>query len=792
MRKSGSKEKLPKPTSIVNDIMPLNSEKESSNIPSNDGSLKKKERDIKQATPQDTSITDASNKPTDDDNVWISSPKKISPKSHLSKTTFGSHQIKPHVPHREPPIPSPRGDRVKKLVSSMEARAPPTPPKIPKPLQESASSNNMTGPPTTPKKDIVYSSNQSLSLAKTSDWRRRLDKPPPPPPLIINRDRFSHSKAAIPSAISLRKQEIPEENHHFKAPVPQSNINDNDGTASQKPNSPLLVTTIENDPHHDEVPTPGGIKSNLPVLPKLPPKTFLPDIAPPPPPKKNILPPPVVPYNLARHKKLIPIPEPVRLSLEEDYPNRTLEPTDVFHVEYRERTHFRGVQWCFDEYSGIYHKKIPGLHQTLPHFQNTDGNTTLLSRSQSTMMQPPRKLRRSKLSLSMHNEPIYSPSMDSVKWSTPTSVREVRLMRKESKKLRDKKAQLSLCRVLIEATADVKEFNPMMPHFTTKYSPRDLRKKKKKDMVFDEVLVLEAQRLLKGLVTGRDFPDAEAQFLLANCYGMGGLGFPLDRERAFRLYIHASKQNHVESIYRAAVCYELGIGTNQDNSRALSFYRKAATYSHVGSMYKLGIILLRGYCGQSKSIREALSWLQRAAACSSENPHALHALAMLQLEEGCPDTNLIADAAYAIDLLHAAARLDYVPSQIKLGELYEAGRWVEEDDAQSIYWYTKAAQAGNPDAALALSCWYLTGSCGILEQSDQEALLWAYKAATSKVADRWTVAKALFLVGIYIENGATSSREDATPWFRRAAALGHKGAADKMKGKNVKAICYTE
>lgn len=444
----------------------------------------------------------------------------------------------------------------------------------------------------------------------------------------------------------------------------------------------------------------------------------------------------------------------------------------MFHVEYRERNHFRGVQWCFDEFSGVYHKKIPGLEQNLP-------GSSKLQRSQSAILVKPRTQSR----LSRHKEPIYPSNHDDVKWATPTSVHEVRLMRKESKKMRDKRAQLSLCRVLIEATADNKEFKT--PFFTTKYSPKDLRKKKK-DMVFDQVLVVEAQRLLKDLVMGRDFPDPEAQFLLANCYGVGGLGFPLDRERAFSLYHHASKQNHIEATYRTAVCYEMGIGTCQDNGRAITFYRKAATYSHISSMYKLGIILLRGYCGQTKNIREALTWLQRAASSSSENPHALHALAMLQLEEACPDTNLIADASYAIDLLHASARLNYVPSQVKLGELYEAGQVVNEDDALSIYWYSKAAQAGNPDAALALSCWYLTGANGILEQSDQEALLWAYKAATSKAADRWTVAKAMFLVGVYIEHGAASSHRDASAWFRRAAALGHKGAADKLKSKNVK------
>ncbi|OAD08914.1 hypothetical protein MUCCIDRAFT_14679, partial [Mucor lusitanicus CBS 277.49] len=225
--------------------------------------------------------------------------------------------------------------------------------------------------------------------------------------------------------------------------------------------------------------------------------------------------------------------------------------------------------------------------------------------------------------------------------------------------------------------------------------------------------------------------DGDAQFLLANCYGVGGLGLPLDRERAFSLYIHASKQNHIESTYRAGVCYEIGIGTRKDYGRAMSFYRKAATQSHVASMYKLAIILMRGYCGQTINMKEALTWLQRAAAlANTQNPHAMYALAMLQFSEEFAE-HRIADGSYALELLHTSAHMEYLPSQVKLGELYEMGShgFVQVDDALSIYWYTRAAEQGNADAALALSSWYLTGSAGILPQSNREAYLWARRAA---------------------------------------------------------------
>ncbi|KAL7313073.1 hypothetical protein PS15m_006860 [Mucor circinelloides] len=82
---------------------------------------------------------------------------------------------------------------------------------------------------------------------------------------------------------------------------------------------------------------------------------------------------------------------------------------------------------------------------------------------------------------------------------------------------------------------------------------------------------------------------------------------------------------------------------------------------------------------------------------------------------------MIPDPKYAIKLLHNAARLGYAPSQSKLGECYECGYYFcPEDESQSIYWYSLAAQQDYPEACLALSGWYLTESLKtkLIAQSD--------------------------------------------------------------------------
>ncbi|KAI8078190.1 uncharacterized protein B0P05DRAFT_571856 [Gilbertella persicaria] len=463
---------------------------------------------------------------------------------------------------------------------------------------------------------------------------------------------------------------------------------------------------------------------------------------------------------------------------------------DIVNTEYRERNKSPSQQWYFDEFSGVYRQN--NLNQSSLTNISTPMNQTKSNEPPSFAFRFSIDEPLSILSsvTTEEGEDNDDDDEDQEPWPAPTSIDEVYRLLKRARDSRDRHKQLDLCRTLMDTACRTEASSfitsspiPGTPPVNTRYRQQELRRKKKNnDLILDEVLVLEAQKILKRLALGGGGighgTDGDAQFLLANCYGVGGLGLPLNRERAFSLYIHASKQNHVESTYRAGVCYEIGIGTRKDYHRAVTFYRKAASHSHVASMYKLAVICLRGFCNQTIQIREGLTWLQRAA--SNKYPHALFTLATLHVSKEFANTHFVPDMSYALELLHDSAQENYLPSQVKLGELYEMGNeLVEIDDALSIYWYTRAAEQGNADAALALSSWYLTGSTDILPQSDREAYLWARKAASNQNADRWTIAKAYFLVGMYVERGigiGNISLEDANVWYRRAAALGHLGA----------------
>ncbi|ANB12497.1 Ack1p [Sugiyamaella lignohabitans] len=284
-------------------------------------------------------------------------------------------------------------------------------------------------------------------------------------------------------------------------------------------------------------------------------------------------------------------------------------------------------------------------------------------------------------------------------------------------------------------------------------------------------------------------PYADAVFYLASNYSSGGLGLETDHEKAYELYMKAAKLEQAEAAYRVAVCNEIGAGTKRDPVKAVMWYKKAAQMGDVSAMYKLGMISLNGLLGQSKSLMEAVTWLQRAAdKADAENPHAVHELGLLyeradsyindSMNDLGTSTMLLKDDHKAFELFVKAAKLGYPPSQFRLGCCYEYGTLgCPIDPKRSIAWYSRAAEKGEPESELALSGWYLTGSEGILQQSDTEAYLWARKAAEKGLA------KAEYALGYFSEVGigVKVDRDEAKKWYYKAAAQKHPKALSKIQ-----------
>ncbi|EOQ99597.1 hypothetical protein E3P92_00580 [Wallemia ichthyophaga] len=296
-----------------------------------------------------------------------------------------------------------------------------------------------------------------------------------------------------------------------------------------------------------------------------------------------------------------------------------------------------------------------------------------------------------------------------------------------------------------------------------------------------EELIKEATGILSRLSSRG---HTESQYLLADCFssGIGTLRGRQDFDKAFPLFVQASKHGHPDACYRAGVCLENGWGCRKDNSKATSFYKKAATSLHPGALYRLGIGELKGELGLPKRPKVGVKHLTRSCELATEEfPHALHEMAKLY-EKGV-DNVLFIDLDYSVELLAQAAELGYAPSAHTLGECYEYAKLnCPQDAALSIHYYNIAAQQDHRESCFALTAWYLVGSPGILPQSDTEAYLWAVKAAEQGLA------KAMYAVGYFSEVGigTTSDQKASTNWYKSAAENGDERAITRLKQNGIK------
>ncbi|KAF5878638.1 putative protoplast regeneration and killer toxin resistance protein [Botrytis fragariae] len=286
-------------------------------------------------------------------------------------------------------------------------------------------------------------------------------------------------------------------------------------------------------------------------------------------------------------------------------------------------------------------------------------------------------------------------------------------------------------------------------------------------------LLREAKSILQKLAD-RGYPFA--QYYLADGFSSGlfNKGKP-DHHTAFSLFVSASKHGHAESGYRAALCYEFGWGCRADAAKAVQFYRAAAAKNHPGAMTRLGRACLSGDLGFDR-YKEGLKWLKRATeSADAQYNSAPYHLGVLY-ENGYGE-DLFKDEAYAAELFTQAAELGNADASFKLGQAYEHGKLsCPRDPALSVHFYNGSAEAGNPEAMMALCAWYLIGAEPVLEKDENEAYEWARRAADMGLL------KAEYAIGYFTEMGIGCRRDplEANVWYVKAAESGDERAKHRL------------
>lgn len=287
-------------------------------------------------------------------------------------------------------------------------------------------------------------------------------------------------------------------------------------------------------------------------------------------------------------------------------------------------------------------------------------------------------------------------------------------------------------------------------------------------------LLKEARQILQRL-SDRSYPFA--QYYLADGYSSGLFSKGKeDYEKAFPLFVSASKHGHAEAGYRAALCYEFGWGCRVDAAKASQFYRHAASKNHPGAMLRLGRACLVGDMGLGKKYREGVKWLKRAAESADfQYNSAPYELGLLH-EAGYGD-DIFPDESYAAQLFTKSADLGHAEANYRLGDAYEHGKLgCPRDPALSVHFYTGAAQQSHPLAMMALCAWYMVGAEPVLDKDENEAYEWARRAAETGLS------KAEYTVGFFTEMGIGCRRDplEANVWYVRAADHGDERAKHRI------------
>ncbi|KAF1833298.1 protoplast regeneration and killer toxin resistance protein [Decorospora gaudefroyi] len=287
-------------------------------------------------------------------------------------------------------------------------------------------------------------------------------------------------------------------------------------------------------------------------------------------------------------------------------------------------------------------------------------------------------------------------------------------------------------------------------------------------------LLKEARQILQKLAD-RSYPFA--QYYLADGYASGLFNKDKpDHDRAFPLFVAASKHGHAESGFRAALCYEFGWGCRKDYAKAVQFYRAAASKNHPGAATRLGKACLTGDMGLQNKYREGVKWLKRASESADFQYNiAPYELGLLH-ETGYGD-DIFKDEVYAVQLFTQAAELGHPQAALKLGEAYEHGLLrCPKDAALSVHYYNCAAQADIPEAMMNLCAWYMVGAEPVLEKDENEAYEWAKKAAEHGLP------KAEYACGYFTEMGIGCRRDplEANVWYVKAADSGDERAKQRL------------
>ena len=261
-----------------------------------------------------------------------------------------------------------------------------------------------------------------------------------------------------------------------------------------------------------------------------------------------------------------------------------------------------------------------------------------------------------------------------------------------------------------------------------------------------------------------------AQYSLAGLYAQGQ-GVTKNLDTAFQLYEKAARQHFPYASYELAKMCRDGFGTAVDHAKAAEYFREAflgflqleKQSRDDRLLYRIGQMLYTG-TGTAKDIGASIPYLERSAKLG--NAYAQCLLGKLYLAAANPQNpieNLYANPEQGLFWFSKAAEAGNDDAQYQLGKLYRDGLHVAKDIDKAVALFTAAAKQKNTFATYALGKLYLRGE-GITKDIDS-AIRWLTTSAEQGNQYAQYALGKLYLLGQEVP----SDREKAARWLEASA-----------------------
>ncbi|KAK9375423.1 uncharacterized protein V1513DRAFT_458064 [Lipomyces chichibuensis] len=260
-------------------------------------------------------------------------------------------------------------------------------------------------------------------------------------------------------------------------------------------------------------------------------------------------------------------------------------------------------------------------------------------------------------------------------------------------------------------------------------------------------------------------------------------GMDSDPMHAYRYYQRAAEGGYTRAWYRMGIIHE----TLKNYAYAIDAFKQGIEKNDAGCCYALGVIYLKGLDGLEPDHELSTAYLRIAAENSDEDvPTPAYVYGQILVGEDSDWTVSSHIVSKDVDLgrkfIERAAYLGCVTAQVRMGVAYQTkGLGCDYHPAISLHYYAIASRAGDSDAYIGLSSWFVIGDEDVFEKDEKRAFDYAKNAADLGNPRGYFALAYYYEVGIYVNKDPQEARK----CYMKAAALNNPEAIERLKDRQI-------